>query len=38
LAAIQVSADLGDVRRSHPSPARCWGCAFRMQCTESLAR
>jgi CRISPR-associated protein Cas4 len=38
LAAIQASADLVDVRRSHPSPARCWGCAFRMQCTESLAR
>jgi CRISPR-associated exonuclease Cas4 len=38
LAAIQVSADLVDVRRSHPSPARCWGCAFRMHCTESLAR
>jgi CRISPR-associated exonuclease Cas4 len=38
LAAIQVSADLTDVRRSHPSPARCRGCAFRMQCTESLAR
>jgi len=37
LAAIQVSADLADVRRSHPSPARCRGCAFRMQCTESLA-
>lgn len=38
LAAIQKSADLADVRRSHPSPARCLGCAFRMQCTESLAR
>jgi CRISPR-associated protein Cas4 len=38
LAAIHASADLVDVRRSHPSPARCWGCAFRMQCTESLAR
>jgi CRISPR-associated exonuclease Cas4 len=38
LAAIQVSADLADVRRSHPSPARCRGCAFRLQCTESLAR
>jgi CRISPR-associated exonuclease Cas4 len=38
LAAIQASADLVDVRRSHPSPARCRTCAFRMQCTESLAR
>ena len=38
LAAIQASADLANVRRSHPSPARCHGCAFRMQCSESLAR
>jgi len=38
VAAIQSSADLLDVRRSHPSPARCQGCAFRMHCTESLAR
>jgi CRISPR-associated exonuclease Cas4 len=38
LAAIQASADLLDIRRSHSSPARCWGCSFRMQCTESLAR
>lgn len=38
LAAIQASADLANVRRSHPSPARCQGCAFRMQCSESLAR
>jgi CRISPR-associated exonuclease Cas4 len=38
LAAIQTSANNAAVRRSHPSPARCRGCAFRMQCTESLAR
>ncbi len=38
LTAIQMSADLADVRRSHPSPARCQGCALRMQCTQSLAR
>jgi CRISPR-associated exonuclease Cas4 len=38
LAAMQVSADLAEVRRSHSSPARCLGCALRMRCTESLAR
>jgi CRISPR-associated exonuclease Cas4 len=38
LAAIQASADLADVRRRHSSPARCRGCAFAVQCTESLAR
>jgi len=38
LAAIEASADLPNVRRSHPSPARCQGCAFRMHCPESLAR
>src|SRR5260370_8443559 len=38
LAAIQVCADLADVRRSHPSPARCRGCAFHIQATQSLPR
>ena len=38
LAAIRVAAELADVRRSHPSPVRCWECAFRTHCTESLAR
>ena len=38
LAAIQASADLEYMRRSHPSAARCHGCAFRMHCAESLAR
>jgi CRISPR-associated exonuclease Cas4 len=38
LAAIQSSADLAYIRRSHPSAARCHGCAFRRQCAESLAR
>jgi CRISPR-associated exonuclease Cas4 len=38
LAAIQASADLEYIRRSHPSAARCHGCEFRLQCAESLAR
>ena len=38
LAAIDSCANVADVRRSHPSPARCRGCGFRTDCTESLDR
>jgi CRISPR-associated exonuclease Cas4 len=37
LAAIQSCGNAADVKRSHPSPSRCWGCGFRTECSESLA-
>jgi CRISPR-associated exonuclease Cas4 len=38
LAAIDSCANVADIRRSHPSPARCRGCGFRTDCAESLDR
>jgi len=37
LAELKSAELMGDVPRSHNSPARCRGCGFRQLCRDSLA-